>query len=49
VTRWEVLVPGQKEWIREWPNGGLMPRAVEMRLWNDSVLVGAPLRVNLVP
>jgi prepilin-type N-terminal cleavage/methylation domain-containing protein len=49
VTRWEVLVPGQKEWIREWPDGTVMPRAVEMRLWNDSVLVGAPLRVNLVP
>ena len=49
VTRWEVLVPGQNEWVREWPNGTMMPRAVEMRLWNDSVLVGSPLRVNLVP
>jgi len=49
VTRWEVLVPGQNEWVHEWPNGTVMPRAVEIRLWNDSVLVGSPLRVNLVP
>jgi prepilin-type N-terminal cleavage/methylation domain-containing protein len=50
VTRWEVLVPGgQTGWVREWPNGTVMPRAVEMRLWNDAALVGSPLRVNLVP
>lgn len=50
VSRWEVLVPGgQTGWVREWPNGTVMPRAVEIRLWNDSAQVGSPFRVGLVP
>jgi hypothetical protein len=50
VTRWEVLVPGANaQWVREWPNGIVLPRVVEMRFWNDTFPVGSPLRVNLVP
>ncbi|HEV7366325.1 MAG TPA: prepilin-type N-terminal cleavage/methylation domain-containing protein [Gemmatimonadales bacterium] len=52
VTRWDVrvLVPGNTlGWLREWPAGRVMPRAVEMRFWNDSLPVGDPLLVTLVP
>jgi len=52
TTRWEarVMVPGNVTgWLREWPNGVIMPRAVEMRFWNDSVEIGQPLVVTLVP
>lgn len=52
ATRWEVrvLVPGNTVgWLREWPNGTIMPKAVEMRFWNDSVALGPPLVVTLVP
>jgi prepilin-type N-terminal cleavage/methylation domain-containing protein len=50
VSRWEVLVPGgQNEWVPEWPNGTVLPRVVEIRMWNDSAPVGPPFRVNLVP
>lgn len=50
VSRWEVLVPGrQNEWVREFPNGAVLPRVVEIRMWNDSAPVGSPFRVNLVP
>jgi len=52
VTRWEVraMVPGgAAEWLREWPGGTMMPRAVEMKFWNELLPVGPPLRVTLVP
>jgi prepilin-type N-terminal cleavage/methylation domain-containing protein len=52
VTRWDVrvLVPGNTlGWLREWPAGSVLPRAVEMRFWNDSLPVGDPLLVTLVP
>jgi type II secretory pathway pseudopilin PulG len=52
VTRWDarVLVPGDVTgWLREWPNGTVMPKAVEMRFWKDSVPLGSPLVVTLVP
>jgi hypothetical protein len=52
VTRWDVrvLVPGQTVgWLREWPAGSLLPKAVEMRFWNDSLPLGDPLLVTLVP
>lgn len=52
VTRWDVrvMVPGSTAgWLREWPSGTMMPRAVEMKFWNDSVPLGPPLRVTLVP
>ena len=51
VTRWDVrvLVPGRPEGITEWPSGPVMPNAVEMKFWNDSVPAGSPLRVALIP
>jgi prepilin-type N-terminal cleavage/methylation domain-containing protein len=52
VTRWDVsvMVPGNKAgWLREWPSGTVMPRAVEMKFWNDSLAVGPPLHVTLLP
>jgi prepilin-type N-terminal cleavage/methylation domain-containing protein len=52
VTRWDVrvLVPGNTVgWLREWPAGSLLPKAVEMRFWNDSLPLGDPLLVTLVP
>lgn len=50
ATRWDVLVPGGNAgWVREWPNGMILPRVVEMRFWNDTVPLGSPLRINLVP
>jgi type II secretory pathway pseudopilin PulG len=52
VTRWDVrvMVPGGTAgWLREWPSGNLIPRAVEMEFWNESVSLGPPLRVTLVP
>jgi prepilin-type N-terminal cleavage/methylation domain-containing protein len=52
VTRWDVrvLVPGNTVgWLREWPAGSQMPKAVEMRFWNDSLPLGDPLLVTLVP
>jgi type II secretory pathway pseudopilin PulG len=52
VTRWDVrvMVSGSTAgWLREWPSGAVMPRAVEMKFWNDTVPVGPPLRVSLVP
>jgi type II secretory pathway pseudopilin PulG len=52
ATRWEVrvLVPGNTTgWLREWPNGTIMPKAVEMKFWKDSVPLGSPLLVTLVP
>jgi prepilin-type N-terminal cleavage/methylation domain-containing protein len=52
VTRWDVrvLVPGNTAgWLREWPSGSIMPRAVEMRFWKDTLAVGDPLLVTLVP
>jgi prepilin-type N-terminal cleavage/methylation domain-containing protein len=50
VTRWDVrvLVPGNTVgWLREWPAGSL-PKAVEIRFWNDSLPLGDPLLVTLV-
>ncbi len=52
VTRWDVrvMVAGNTAgWLREWPSGTMMPRAVEMSFWNDSLQLGPPLRVTLVP
>lgn len=51
VTRWDVrvLTPGAADWLGDWLDGTQLPRAVEMNFWNDSVRVGAPLRVTLVP
>ena len=52
VTRWDVRVMtagSTAGWLREWPGGTLMPRAVEMKFWNDSLPVGPPLLVTLVP
>jgi prepilin-type N-terminal cleavage/methylation domain-containing protein len=52
VTRWDVrvLVPGNTVgWLREWPAGSLMPKAVEIRFWSDSLPLGDPLLVTLVP
>jgi prepilin-type N-terminal cleavage/methylation domain-containing protein len=52
VTRWDVRVMTSGTaagWLREWPRSTLMPRAVEMRFWNDSLPVGPPLVVTLVP
>jgi prepilin-type N-terminal cleavage/methylation domain-containing protein len=52
VTRWDVrvLVPGNTVgWLREWPAGSLLPKAVEIRFWNDSLPLGDPLLVTLVP
>ena len=52
VTRWDVrvLVPGKTVgWLREWPAGRRMPKAVEMRFWKDSLPLGDPLLVSLVP
>jgi hypothetical protein len=51
VTRWDVraLVPGKPDGVTEWPSGPVMPNAVEMRFWNDTLPVGSPLRVTLVP
>jgi prepilin-type N-terminal cleavage/methylation domain-containing protein len=51
VTRWDVrvLVPGDPAGLTEWPGGSVLPKAVEMRFWNDTVPVGLPLRVTLVP
>jgi prepilin-type N-terminal cleavage/methylation domain-containing protein len=52
VTRWDVrvLVPGNTVgWLREWPAGSLLPKAVEMRFWSDSLPLGDPLLVTLVP
>jgi prepilin-type N-terminal cleavage/methylation domain-containing protein len=52
VTRWDVrvLVPGNTVgWLREWPAGSLLPKAVEVRFWNDSLPSGDPLLVTLVP
>jgi prepilin-type N-terminal cleavage/methylation domain-containing protein len=52
VTRWDVrvLVPGNTVgWLREWPAGSQLPKAVEMRFWNDSLPLGDPLLVTLVP
>lgn len=52
VTRWDVrvLVPGNTVgWLREWPAGSLLPKAVEVRFWNDSLPLGDPLLVTLVP
>lgn len=52
VTRWDVrvLTAGSTTgWLREWPGGTVMPRAVEMKFWNDSLPVGPPLLVSLVP
>lgn len=50
VTRWEVQVPGGPTgWLREWPSGNVLPRAVQMTFWNDSAPIGSPLRVALVP
>ncbi len=52
VTRWDVrvMVPGSTAgWLREWPRGTMMPRAVEIKFWNESRALGPPLRVTLVP
>jgi hypothetical protein len=51
VTRWDVrvLVPGKPDGLTEWPNRRVMPQAVEIRFWDDTLPVASPLRVTLVP
>jgi len=49
VTRWDVrlLAPAAPQWVSEWPMAKIMPRAVAITLWHDSVTVGLPLHVVL--
>jgi prepilin-type N-terminal cleavage/methylation domain-containing protein len=47
VTRWDVrvLAPAGSQWVSNWPITTLMPRAVWITFWHDSVTVGLPIRV----
>lgn len=51
VTRWDVRVlpPAGSQWLEAWPWSGVMPRAVAIALWRDSVTVGLPLQMALSP
>jgi len=51
VTRWDVrvLAPWGSQWLDEWLSGRVMPRAVAIMFWHDSVRVGPPVRVILAP
>ena len=50
VTRWDVraLAPSQLQWLEEWPQTTLLPRAVAITMWHDSTQLGLPLQARLL-
>lgn len=50
VTRWDVraLAPNPPQWLEEWPAMALMPRAVSITLWHNSMPLGLPLEVRVL-
>jgi len=50
VTRWDVraLAPSQPQWLEEWPQTTLLPRAVAITMWHDSTQLGLPLQARVL-
>src|SRR2546422_11727045 len=50
VTRWDVraLAPSQLQWLEEWPQTTLLPRAVASTMGHDSTQPGLPLQAVLL-
>jgi prepilin-type N-terminal cleavage/methylation domain-containing protein len=51
VTRWDVQVlePDGSQWRSDWTEQKVLPRAISIALWHNSVTAGTPIRVVLSP
>src|SRR2546421_2918378 len=47
--RWDVraLAPSQLQWLEEWPQTTLLPRAAAVTVWHDSTQLGMPWQAPL--